>query len=333
MKIAIIKSTDSIVATGGVKVQGLMWAKGLREIGHSVDLINFWESYDWTVYDVIIVLEFGGMFRVIMKTLSLHNNNIVVAPIIDPYTSKAIFKFFVKYWGFQKHLGLSSRFHDLYLGSKYAKLFLTRSIQETEYLSYSCGIQANRIRLVPLSLRFEPLKEMPSKEKFCFDASRLASPNKNVERLIKAAIKYHFNLVLAGYTTSSDREWLYNLIKSHDNIQYLGIISDSELCNYYKRAKVFALPSLIEGVGMVALEAAAYGCEIVLTNVGAPKEYFQEHAELVNPKSIDEIGKAIIRCLEKEIHQPDLLRFIENNYTIQACSKKLEAAISTINTI
>lgn len=25
---------------------------------------------------------------------------------------------------------------------------------------------------------------------------------------------------------------------------------------------------------MVALEAAAYGCEIVLTNYGAPKEYY-----------------------------------------------------------
>lgn len=331
MKLAIIKSTDSIVPTGGVRIQGLMWKQGLEELGHTVDLVDFWNEYDWQSYHAIIVLEYGGIFRVVMKTLYQHNQNIIVAPIIDPYTSKPIFKFFVKYWGFHKHFGLTTRFHDLYLGSKYAKAFLTRSNQESEFLSYSCDIDIKKIALVPLSLRFTPLKELPEKEYFCFHASRLASKNKNVERLIKAAQKYKFPLVLAGFLHGEEeKKWLFDLIKNHTNISYVGVLTNEQLCNYYQKAKVFALPSLVEGVGMVALEAAAYGCEIVLTNIGAPKDYFQGRAELVDPTSIDDIGKGILSCLQKGKSQPELLNFIKKNYSLNACSKKLEQAIHNI---
>ena len=61
MKIAIIKPTESPEPTGGVKVQGKMWKQGLEELGHEVDLIDFWNDYNWNSFDVVIVLQFGGM--------------------------------------------------------------------------------------------------------------------------------------------------------------------------------------------------------------------------------------------------------------------------------
>ena len=105
------------------------------------------------------------------------------------------------------------------------------------------------------------------------------------------------------------------------------MLSDEELIAYYKKCKVFALPSLLEGVGMVALEAAAYGAEIVLTNIGAPKEYWDGHAELVNPYNIDEIGKAIVKCLNKDLSQSSMLDFIKENYSLEACTRKLIEAL------
>lgn len=71
------------------------------------------------------------------------------------------------------------------------------------------------------------------------------------------------------------------------------MISDEELISYYKRFKVLGLPRLLEGAGMVALEAAAFGAEIVLTKLGVPKKYWQGHAELVDPYNTDEIGLAV----------------------------------------
>ncbi len=328
MKLAFIKTTETISAHGGVRIQCLMWADGLSKLGHQVDLVTHWGEYDWPSYDAIIVFEFGGYFRNLMKFLPEINSNIVFAPIFDPKWSKHRCKFFIKYWGNHKYLGLSSRFHDFYIGSKKVKLFLTRSDQETEYVSYCCDIPKSKIAQIPLSLRFEPLAEMPVKENFCFHASRLCSENKNVGRLIDAAKKYQFPLVLAGFLQGErERIWLSKQINGCENIKYVGEINDEELLLYYRRAKVFALPSLTEGVGMVALEAAGYGCEIVLTNVGAPKDYFKGHAELVNPYSIDEIGQAIQKCLKYGKAQPTLLKFIKENYSVETCSKLIVKAL------
>lgn len=170
---------------------------------------------------------------------------------------------------------------------------------------------------------------MPIKENFCFHCSRLRAQNKNVPRIIEAAKKYGFKLKLAGpLQGKEDVDWLNNLINNTKHIEYVGMLSDNELISYYKRCKVFALPSLIEGVGMVAMEAAAFGAEIVLTNLGAPKEYWHGHAELVNPYNIDDIGKAVIKCLRKDVSKSKMISFIKDNYSLEACSKKLINALS-----
>lgn len=328
MKIGLLYTVQAISPTGGVKIQAEMWNKGFKELEHKSELLSNWKSYDWESYDALIVFGFGGSFRLMVKDLYNHNRNIAVAPIIDPRVPKWIYKFLVRYWGSQKYLGLSSRFHNLYLGSKYAKIFFTRSKQETEYLHYSCNIDYNRIFQIPLSVRFQPLKEMPQKENFCFHCSRLEAENKNVPRLIEAAKKYKFQLVLAGFLYGEKgHKWLHDQIDGYENIKYIGTVSNEELLDWYRKAKVFALPSLIEGVGMVALEAAGYGAEIVLTKVGAPKDYYDGQAELVDPKSIDSIGLGIMKCLENGKSQPKLMNYIEKNYSIRSCSIKIIEAL------
>ena len=120
--------------------------------------------------------------------------------------------------------------------------------------------------------------------------------------------------------------WLSSQISDAPNIEYVGRLSDEELFKYYQRAKVFALPSFVEGVGMVALESAVYGSEIVLTNIGAPKEYYDGRAVLVNPSDIDSIGKGVLEAMTSKNAQPELRDHILNNYSMQACSKQLENA-------
>jgi len=333
MKIAIIMCGPAVEPGGGVRIQGIMWRDGLLSLGHKVDLVSFWDTYKWEKYDVILILQVVGCFHSIVQQISLHNPNIVLAPILDPepWHSKRKIKLMAKYFQVMSKLYLTSKYIDLYKGAKYCKLFLTRSSYETDYLSYCFDIEREKIKIVPLSLRFNPLDVIPPKDNFCLHVSRLASPNKNVARLIESAKKYGFQLKLAGALHGA-REigWLNNLIDGYKNIEYLGEISDSQLVEYYKRAKVFALPSTIEGVGMVALEAAGFGCEIVLTDLGAPKDYYQGRAELVNPFNVDEIGLAIMKCLNQGKSQPELLKYINDNYTSRACSLLLETALKTL---
>lgn len=334
MKIGIYKPTVSVSAVCGVKVQGKMWRDGLTALGHQVELIDIWKDYDWDSFDWLIVIDFGGSFRDSSKAFRKLVKKMAVAPIIDPKWGHLKYKFFTKYWGEQKHLGLSSRFHDLYLNKDLYDLWLVRSEYESSYVTRSLEIDPSIVEIVPLQYRLPASDNMPKKEMFCFHASRLGSKNKNVERQIEAAIKYGYRLVLAGLLASADeKQWLHNMIDGHDNIEYIGQLTDEQLLEYYRRCKVFALPSITEGVGMVALEAASNGAEIVLTNDGGPKYYLAGHAEIVNPYSVDEIGLAVKKLLDNNVYQPELLQYMKDNFSPEACSKKLEFVLNKHNKI
>ena len=328
MKIAIYKPTVSVSPVCGVKVQGKMWRDGLVALGHQVDLVNIWDDYDWDSYDWLIMMGYGGNFRDSSRAFSKLVKRLAIAPIVDPDCGYIKYKFYTKYWGNQKHLGLSSRFHDLYLNKDVYKLWLVRSDFEKSYVTKCLEIDESLIDLVPLQYRVPSCDTMPLKENFCFHASRLAASNKNVPRLVEAAKKYGFNLVLAGMLASAEeKQWLHNMIDGNANIKYVGQLTDEELLSYYRRCKVFALPSITEGVGMVALEAAANGAEIVLTNDGGPKYYLKDHAEIINPYSVDDSGRAVMKLMERNVYQPALLDYMKNNFSAEACSKQLEKAL------
>ena len=305
-----------------------MWRDGLVALGHQVDLVNIWDDYDWDSYDWLIMMGYGGNFRDSSRAFSKLVKRLAIAPIIDPDCGYTKCKFYTKYWGNQKHLGLSSRFHDLYLNKDFYKLWLVRSDFEKSYVTKCLDIDESLIDLVPLQYRVPSCDTMPLKENFCFHASRLAASNKNVPRLVEAAKKYGFNLVLAGLLASEEEmQWLHNMIDGHDNIKYVGQLTDEELVSYYRKCKVFALPSITEGVVMVALEAAANGAEIVLTNDGGPKYYLKDHAEIINPYSVDDIGRAVMKLMERNVYHPALLDYMKNNFSAEACSKQLEKAL------
>lgn len=331
MKYAFVYSSHAITAHGGVKVQAEMWRDGLKKLGHQVDMIGSWDTPKWELYDVILYFGFAQGARYHIPALVKENPNFVIAPIIDPTTPDFIYKFFCKWWGSHKYLRLSSRFHDLWLAREFPKCWLIRSKEEQHYTNYCLERPSSIIKKVPLHFRVPQIKNFPEKESFCFHASRLASANKNVSRLIKAAKKYGFTLKLAGYLNGeTEKKWLKDLIGNYNNINYLGEVNEEELRSLYKRAKVFALPSITEGVGMVALEAAAYGCEIVLTKIGAPKEYYEGRAILVDPKSIDDIGAGITKALNEGHSQPELKSYIEKNYSEEVCCRLLNRTICEV---
>jgi glycosyltransferase involved in cell wall biosynthesis len=115
------------------------------------------------------------------------------------------------------------------------------------------------------------------------------------------------------------------IIEDNSNITYLGRVSDEQLMKLYKQAKVFALPSINEGVGMVALEAAAYGCDVVITNIGGPKEYYEDYAFKVDPYNIDQIGTSIILAMHCTTNQPKLQSYVLDNFNLASCVNNIVA--------
>lgn len=320
MKIGYICNQGNCVsgASNGIRMQALIWRDELVKRGHEVVLINAWDVYDWKSFDIVHSFGFGESIS-FLHELKKRGVKTVCSPIIDSNENKFLYKLATK-WGSTK-FRLNSPGYNLRKQSPNIDFFLARSDHEAGYIRDCFDIPAERVFIVPLSYRSE-FKEIDfsKKEDFCFHVSSITQPRKNVMRLLQAAVKYKFELVLAGSTgSSSSFEQFKRIIDENDNIKCLGFISDQQLEDLYTRSKVFALPSITEGVGLVALEAAMHGCDVVITNVGGPKEYYKDELAFeINPFSVDEIGQAIIKAMN-DSKQPQLMEFISTNYSVESC--------------
>ncbi|MCF2939762.1 glycosyltransferase [Paenibacillus alkaliterrae] len=96
-------------------------------------------------------------------------------------------------------------------------------------------------------------------------------------------------------------------------IKHIPLITDKSLLNSaYAAAKVHAMPSLFETPGLSNLEAASFGCNLVVGDCPPVREYFNDLPFYANPNSIDSIANAIINA-EKEDRSQDA-RVIASRY-------------------
>ncbi len=325
MKIVIIRPYATIIFRGGIQEQARMWRLGLENLGHEVIFYDSWSNIEWNKVDVVLFMWTGKLLYDYVQLLKRYKNiKLAIAPIIDYTGNMTQFIIRSRYFGSTK-LKFYKPYHDFYALRNDFSCFLVRSEHEKKFITIGFNVDESKVHIVPLSYRIEvPELDFSSKENYCLHVSRLSDPGKNVERLVYAAKKYNFKLKLAGgLSDENEQKWLHQLIDGYSNIEYVGHPNDTILFELYTKAKVFALPSIVEGVGMVAMEASVFGCEIVLTNLGAPKEYYNGRALLVNPLNIDEIGNSILKAL-KGYSQPELRDYITRQYSQERCSKMLE---------
>jgi glycosyltransferase involved in cell wall biosynthesis len=321
MKIAYILYQNAVISgkSNGVKSQAFTWHVILNSFGIECVLINNWEDYDWDSFAAIHIFGYDIAIYSFVSALSKKNPNIFLSPIIDSNQSFFNYKL-ATFNGFEK-LRLLSINYALRKALPFSKAVCVRTDHEGKYFTKSFGLQESNVFKVPLSYGIEKPNDLQTilnqKENFCLHISSLYQDRKNVKRLVQAAKKYNFKLVLAGNKGSvADFKTIDNAIGTVANITVLGYVSNEDLIELYSKAKVFALPSTNEGVGIVALDAALYGCNIAMTNIEGPKEYYpsMENVALVDPYDVDSIGKKIVKLLETKSNE-NLSSFIANSYS------------------
>ena len=323
MKIAYVIST--ILSTNkynGIRMQAETWANELIKQGHELIRINPWQQIEWNYFDVVHVIGADRASDTLLNRLSKCCKKIIFSPIID--TIEPIWKYKIATYTGCRKLRLYSVNYALRQSKPFIKRWVVRSMYEAKYVNKAYDVPTENISIIPLSFRTPIYTKYPVKEPFCLHVSMLTDSRKNVKRLVEAAAKYKFRLILAGsIRTEQDFKPIHSIIERCENITYLGRVSDEELIQLYKKAKVFALPSINEGVGLVAVEAASYGCDIVITKIGGPKEYYADMAYLVDPYNVDEIGQAIMNAMTETRFQPKLQLHIQEKYNLTYCVNKL----------
>ncbi len=122
---------------------------------------------------------------------------------------------------------------------------------------------------------------------------------KNQITLLHALRDSGMPLVLVGHATNPDYDKLLRSIAG-PNVTFLGRIpaNSQMLASAYAGARVFCLPSWSEGAPLVALEAAAAGCNMVLSDRSSEREYFAERARYCDPCHPEQMLQTLTEAYE-----------------------------------
>lgn len=114
------------------------------------------------------------------------------------------------------------------------------------------------------------------KNKYVLGVSSI-HPAKNFKLILKAAKKLpDFNFIIAGGNNST--VFKNRGLEIPDNVRFIGYVSDEELVALYKYAYCFIFPSVYEGFGFPPLEAMAFNCPVIVSDIEVLHEVIKNHA-------------------------------------------------------
>lgn len=117
---------------------------------------------------------------------------------------------------------------------------------------------------------------------------------KNQLNLIKALNGTKYKLFIIGSASTNQINY-FNACKQEagPNVSFIDSVPQQALKDYYRKAKIHVLASWFETTGLSSLEAAAMGCNIVITDKGDTREYFENYAYYCDPSSPSSIFGAV----------------------------------------
>lgn len=143
--------------------------------------------------------------------------------------------------------------------------------------------------------------------------------NKNVPRLLEAAVKINVPLVLVGKAlaaTEFDRsnKWNADLLeverrsKNNRNILRLGFVPTEDLVALYNMATVFVFPSIYEGFGLPIVEAMQSGCPVIISHEGCMPEVGGEAVAYFDGYKTESLVEVLGNILSSKNLQKELSR-------------------------
>lgn len=140
------------------------------------------------------------------------------------------------------------------------------------------------------------------------------TPVKNQLNIIKSLSNTSYNVFIIGSPASNSISY-YNECRriASSNINFIPHLKQVELAEIFKRAKVHVLSSWFETTGLVSLEAAYSGCNIVISKKGDQQEYFKDDAFYCEPSKPNTIKSAVEKAY-KSTFNTSLKNRIKEDY-------------------
>lgn len=161
-------------------------------------------------------------------------------------------------------------------------------------------------------------------ERFVLSVARF-DHRKNNLGLIKGLLEAGVPAVLIGQPAPLHQSYYRECLREAARSGKIQIISEAlshrSLAGAYKAAWVHALPSWLETPGLVSLEAALCGANLVLGESPPVREYFGDKGWYCNPGDVSTIAVALRGAIDAERNALDLQQHVESSFTWQQIAR------------
>ncbi|MEX0967703.1 MAG: glycosyltransferase [Bacteroidia bacterium] len=358
MNVLMLIRATAFDVQGGDTIQARATARYLRHAGVEVDLKLTSESIDYSEYQLI---HFFNIIRPadILPHIEKSKLPFVISPIFVDYSefdkkarkgiagslARLVSNDFLEYLKAIARMAVNKemiRSRDYLLWGhkksiryliKNSSFLLPNSESEIMRLFNHYNIR-NKYNVIPNGIDTEIFKEQNTPEKKRNGVICVGQIHglKNQLNLIRAMNKTDLPLTIIGKPTLNGKSYYEQCRRqAGGNIRFVNFLAQEELVKCYRQAKVHVLPSWFETTGLSSLEAAAMGCNIVITRKGDAFEYFGDLATYCEPESVESIRQAVLDAHSRQA-SPGLRDMIFARYTWKkAAEATLEAYKTTLS--
>jgi len=364
MKILMQNRKDAFTVKGGDTVAMLGLKKYLEKLGIEVDisleLSPDLSKYDWIlIFNILRTLESYAQFRNAKK----QRKKIALMPIywdkkefesygrnfklklvnkLFSYSRAEFIKNIIRALKDKKSIkGIKYQFFKSYFRQqkemvKKSEVILPNSYQEKELLEKEFGsFNGETIYngIDPEIFKEGNPQEFKEKYKINFEKFGLCvarfDERKNQLSVIKAINEINIPIIFIGSPSPNHKNY-FNLcqkIANKEIIKFLPFLPQEELKNAYSSAHFHVLASWFETPGLVNLEAGIYNCNLVISERGPVREYFDNLVWYCSPNDLNSIQKAIKEAYNKDRGYYNIRERILKNFTWEKSALKLKEVL------
>jgi len=185
-----------------------------------------------------------------------------------------------------------------------AACLLPNSESEYKRLVQDYGLE-QRYVVVPNGVDLDKFQPQDNSDRDLVICVARIEGRKNQLNLIKALNDTAFEVYIIGKPALNQPKY-YEECRAiaKPNIHFTGYVSNEELMDFYNRAKVHILPSWFETTGLSSLEAALMGCNVIVTDKGDVRDYFQDDTWYCDPSDPSSILEAVSAAYQAPFPTP-----------------------------
>jgi glycosyltransferase involved in cell wall biosynthesis len=290
MKVLIDHQLPFLLAHGGLQIQIEQTKAALEKIGIEVEYLRFWDSQQKA--DVLHI--FGRCSQTYVDLARRKGMAVVMSDLLSETGSRSRYKLLAQ----KVLIRLARRILPTTFLSRMgwdafraADAVIALTPWEAELMVDLFDADIGRIHVVPNGVEECFFKNAPADSREDWLVSTVTiTARKRVIELAEAAVAGKVKVRIVGKPYSEQDLYYQRFEKiwqaNREYVEYAGPISDrEELAYVYSRARGFVLFSVFESLSISALEAAAAGCPLLLTDLPWARSTFGDHAYYCSPKA------------------------------------------------